>query len=459
MVLPSGVEQNSLRGSRLLHSIESSEGLPLRRAPSSERGGTTPVLIGVVFDRRCRGCPRKTRNGDRPSSGGISYRQLVGLIPDLLKAEDVGVGGRDGCCNRMYGYRSASYRMKAPGHGDVEGVDRDVYRIAGFAAVNRCQPQPATSDENGENDQATHHVQLPGFSVRDDARVVRLAAKMRAGKPPTSTRARSSGVGFEARLYLGSRMATPTPTRITDWDSPRLPLLLRLFNAVSGWPTRTFVSLEPEDLLSAASRQTGLSDFGDDRFREPLGDSCIRAVQSETELSPFGRIAARQLVLQLLRSRLRLEELYRLHPEIEDVEIDRPIIVCGLPRTGTTHLLNLLSQDPSFRWLPVLGKPRAISRSRRTPRARMGVIPASRDVPERSTASTKSSLSSTRCTSSPSRGRTKRFSFLRSTFRRCSSKAAITCLATATGTSARIRRPTYAYLKRCMKALQFLRPR
>ena len=65
-------------------------------------------------------------------------------------------------------------------------------------------------------------------------------------------------------------MTTPTPTRITDWDNPGLPLLLRLFNAVGGWPTRTFVSLEPEDLLSAASKQTGLSDFGDNRFREPL---------------------------------------------------------------------------------------------------------------------------------------------------------------------------------------------
>ena len=112
-------------------------------------------------------------------------------------------------------------------------------------------------------------------------------------------------------------MTAPTATRITDWDNPGLPLLLRVFNAVGGWPTRTFVSLEPEDLLSAASKQTGLTDFGDDRFREPL-EILLCAVQSETELSPFGRIAARQLVLQLLRSRLRLEELYRLHPEIED---------------------------------------------------------------------------------------------------------------------------------------------
>ena len=146
-------------------------------------------------------------------------------------------------------------------------------------------------------------------------------------------------------------MTTPTATRITDWDNPGLPFLFRLFNAVGGWPTRTFTSLESQDLLSAASKQTGLSNFGDDRFREPL-EILLHAVQSETELSSFGRFATRQLVLQLLRSRLRLEELYRLHPEIDDIEIDRPIIVAGLPRTGTTHLFNLLSQDPSLRWSP-----------------------------------------------------------------------------------------------------------
>jgi len=144
---------------------------------------------------------------------------------------------------------------------------------------------------------------------------------------------------------------TISPTRITDWDNPRLPVLLRLFNAVGGWPTRKFISLEAEDLLSAASKQTGLTNFGDDRFREPL-EILLRAVQGETVLSPFGRFAARQLVLQLLRSRLRLEELFRMHPEIEDEEIVRPIIVAGLPRTGTTHLFNLLSQDASLRWLP-----------------------------------------------------------------------------------------------------------
>jgi hypothetical protein len=49
---------------------------------------------------------------------------------------------------------------------------------------------------------------------------------------------------------------------------------------------------------------------------------------------------------------LRLEDLIRRHPEIEEVPIARPIIIVGLPRTGTTHLHNLLSADPALRSLP-----------------------------------------------------------------------------------------------------------
>jgi hypothetical protein len=54
----------------------------------------------------------------------------------------------------------------------------------------------------------------------------------------------------------------------------------------------------------------------------------------------------------MLANRLRLEDLLRRHPEIEDVPIARPIIIVGLPRTGTTHLHNLLSADPQLRSLP-----------------------------------------------------------------------------------------------------------
>src|SRR5699024_6807070 len=51
-------------------------------------------------------------------------------------------------------------------------------------------------------------------------------------------------------------------------------------------------------------------------------------------------------------TRLRLEDLIRRHPEILDIEIARPIIVAGLPRPGTTYLLNLISADSRLRSLP-----------------------------------------------------------------------------------------------------------
>jgi hypothetical protein len=57
-------------------------------------------------------------------------------------------------------------------------------------------------------------------------------------------------------------------------------------------------------------------------------------------------------LLQLLKNRLLIGDLLRRHPEIRDIEIRRPIVVCGLPRTGTTHLHNLLGADPALRSLP-----------------------------------------------------------------------------------------------------------
>ena len=40
------------------------------------------------------------------------------------------------------------------------------------------------------------------------------------------------------------------------------------------------------------------------------------------------------------------------HPEILEVEIRRPIVIVGQPRTGTTHLHNLMAADPALRSLP-----------------------------------------------------------------------------------------------------------
>jgi Sulfotransferase family len=138
---------------------------------------------------------------------------------------------------------------------------------------------------------------------------------------------------------------------IDDLGNPRLPFALRVLNALGGPIVRRTTSLDLEDLLATASKRTGLSDYGDPGFREPLG-VLLEAFERDANLSALGRIASRGLVLQLLANRLRIEDLFARHPEIEQEEIERPIIIAGLPRTGTTHLHNLISQDPALRSLP-----------------------------------------------------------------------------------------------------------
>ena len=109
--------------------------------------------------------------------------------------------------------------------------------------------------------------------------------------------------------------------------------------------------LAPEPLMAAAAEQTGLDDFGSPDFIERLDVLC-RALRSEAGLSPAGVMAQHGLITGLLRNRLLIEDRIRKHPGILDLEIRRPIIICGLPRTGTTHLHNLMSADPALRSLP-----------------------------------------------------------------------------------------------------------
>ena len=143
----------------------------------------------------------------------------------------------------------------------------------------------------------------------------------------------------------------PATHRIDDFAHPRLPWPVRVLNALLG-PVATHVArLDEAGLLTAARRATGLHDFGDERFREPLR-ALLHAFEAEARLTPLGRLMTRQVILQLLGTRLRLQDLLQRHPEVLRETIARPIVVSGLPRTGTTHLHNLISRDPDLRWLP-----------------------------------------------------------------------------------------------------------
>ena len=106
-------------------------------------------------------------------------------------------------------------------------------------------------------------------------------------------------------------------------------------------------SLDENSILAEARARAGLADFGDESFREPLRRT-LHAYDAEAGLNEAGRIAQRERTIGLLVNRLRVEDWLRRHPEILDEKIHAPIVIAGLPRTGTTMLHRVISQDPGI---------------------------------------------------------------------------------------------------------------
>ncbi len=113
--------------------------------------------------------------------------------------------------------------------------------------------------------------------------------------------------------------------------------------AMAGPDTR----LDETSILAEARARAGLTDFGDESFREPLRRT-LHAYETEAGLNEVGRIAQRERTIGLLVNRLRVEDWLRRHPEILDEKIHAPIVIAGLPRTGTTMLHRVISQDPGI---------------------------------------------------------------------------------------------------------------
>lgn len=144
--------------------------------------------------------------------------------------------------------------------------------------------------------------------------------------------------------------ATADPVQLDDLADPRFPAEVE--------PLRQMMaSMAPEcpldaDVLHAkAVAETGLDDFGADDYRERL-DVFLAALQEIPHLHAAGVVNFHAQLLQWLKNRLLLTDLLHRHPEIRDIELVAPIVIAGLPRTGTTHLHNLLAAGPTFRTIP-----------------------------------------------------------------------------------------------------------
>lgn len=106
--------------------------------------------------------------------------------------------------------------------------------------------------------------------------------------------------------------------------------------------------IQVAELIAKAREATGLSDFGADGWQEGL-EVLVDSANREAALNDAGRAMFSGQAIMLMMRRLEVESWYARHPEIDEQEIVAPLLVLGLPRTGSTATHCLLGEDPAVR--------------------------------------------------------------------------------------------------------------
>ncbi|MCB0193653.1 MAG: sulfotransferase [Anaerolineae bacterium] len=133
-----------------------------------------------------------------------------------------------------------------------------------------------------------------------------------------------------------------------------LPLFTRLLNGI-GQSLRALkiplYELNADALCESAMKHRKLSDFGDPAFYEGL-HCLLDSLNKEAHLNVLGRMFVTKTLVALLENRLLLTEDRKRRPDVYERRLLPPIIVTGLPRSGTTLLHRLLATDPAHRAIP-----------------------------------------------------------------------------------------------------------
>ncbi len=142
---------------------------------------------------------------------------------------------------------------------------------------------------------------------------------------------------------------TSEQIRIDDLAAPVLNDVQRM--AIEyGESRRTELSVDA--VCEAAIARAGIDDFGPGDFNERLGLQ-LAEMDADEDRRGIGRMLMFGDCVRYAANRLLIRDLLRRHPEIVEIPIVRPLIVVGLPRSGTTNLVNLLAADTRFRSMPL----------------------------------------------------------------------------------------------------------
>ena len=125
---------------------------------------------------------------------------------------------------------------------------------------------------------------------------------------------------------------------------PGLPF--SLVNKLDGL-SKKMIPIDADRVMKMAERTTGLSDWGDGGFQQRL-KSTVDGL-NEANLNTTGLFGARYVLNWHLGNKLRVIDFAKRHPELDKVDIERPVVITGFFRTGTTFLHNVLAADPNNR--------------------------------------------------------------------------------------------------------------
>ena len=135
---------------------------------------------------------------------------------------------------------------------------------------------------------------------------------------------------------------------ITDLGDPRhTPAALAALEEATG----KSADLSIDATMSAAVETTGLEDFGATDFVERLKLE-LNEVDRHPRNTDWGRLDCFDHAVSRLVVRLNMIDYLKVHPDIREVQIVRPIFIVGMPRSGTTDLLNVMGADSRLRTLP-----------------------------------------------------------------------------------------------------------
>jgi hypothetical protein len=108
------------------------------------------------------------------------------------------------------------------------------------------------------------------------------------------------------------------------------------------------VSIDPDELVARAREIAGDRDGLPLRFLPSL-DRLTEAANTEAQLTMIGRRQLHDSLISQLVTQIQAHRLVESHPEIQHAVISAPIMITGMPRTGTTALQNMLASHPDLR--------------------------------------------------------------------------------------------------------------